>query len=173
MAHKFIRGLLAVAVLAFVGACGSPAPTSPARTVRFPTTGAPAFVVDLPAGWATSTDKWNNFRIVADDGCCTVQLSMINDPATLGEPIEQQAADILKAAGAPPYTMRVYDALGGLPAQTFITKTSNGTSDLSVTIAQVDAGHLAVAARVTPKDQDDAKTKTKDLVTLVRIDQGK
>ncbi len=171
MSHRYITSLLAVAVLALAAGCGPTAPTSPARTVRFPTSGVPAFVVDLPAGWASSTDKYNNFELKADDGCCSVQLTMNIDPASVSEPIEQSAAEILKGAGAAPYSMRVYDALGGLPAQSFVSKMNSTGSDITLTLAKIDAGHMAVAARITRADQPDAQARAKDLVTIVRIVQ--
>jgi len=117
-----------------------------AESVRMPKTGVPAFAFDAPPGWAVLYDEFGNLRLTAQDRASALQLSMIDDPAIENTSLEELAAEIMKAAGAPPFSKQEDGSIAGLNGTTFISQITNDSGVeivLRVTLVKLDKTHVA------------------------------
>jgi hypothetical protein len=117
-----------------------------AESVRMPKTGVPAFAFDAPPGWTVLYDEYGNLRLTAEDHTSALQLSMIDDPAMETSSLEDLAAEILKAAGAPPFSKQEDGTIAGFDGTTFISQVTNDSGVdviLRVTLVKLDATHVA------------------------------
>ncbi|MGH7025476.1 MAG: hypothetical protein ACREEB_18060 [Caulobacteraceae bacterium] len=120
------------------------APGVRADPYRLPKDGVPAFVVDAPAGWSVTYDNLGNLQFLAADHSAAIQVTMIALPAK-SFALSDLAANVFKAAGAPPYSATAPGSIAGRAGQAFTSmKSTQGLNlDLRLVLVKVDATHTA------------------------------
>jgi hypothetical protein len=141
-ARLILAQALILAILAF-SAAGSPAL---AAEVRSPASGSPAFVID--AGDFIVNNDEGNLQLFLPDKSGFLQLTIIAVDNLGSYTDEALAAEILKAAGAPPATRQDTVVVAGVKGTAFYTpmKANDLTANMRVVILRLDATHLAVEA---------------------------
>jgi hypothetical protein len=163
MPPRIIACLLLAVALSFAGVAAAGA-----APLRFPDSGAPAFVLDVPAGWTGSPDQAGNYAIVADDHCCAVALSMVTDQALLDSDNEDVANKLFEAANVKPSQRSEGAIIGGVGGETFFSQNGDGTMNLNVTILRIDPGHMAIVSAVIRADaSEEIHAKAADLISSI------
>lgn len=119
--------------------------------LRLPTSGSPAFSVDVPAGWNPTYDQWGNLNIQAADRSSDLQLSTTTSTDLATTSTDQLAAGIMKAAGALPYFSSQPDTVVWHAGQAYYSHLTVETThwNVKVVIAMLDATHAAIIATMT------------------------
>src|ERR1700722_20022636 len=97
-----------------------------ADSVRLPKDGAPAMVVDPPAGWTTVYDSGGNLEVYVPDHSASVTFSMISDAATAGTDPAELAATVMHSMGVKTISNALPGAIGGVQGETFVGKLQSG-----------------------------------------------
>ena len=162
--------LIATAAQFGAGTASAAAQSTQETVYRLPKTGVPALTVPAPADWRVLYDDLGNLQLYAPDKSAFLQLSTSPLPAEM--PVADMAAEIFKAAGAPPYQRTEADSIGGQPGQAFISAVPQQafTIDLRVVIVKVGAGNVAVLCKAIRNDASAAQAAALDkLAARVRI----
>jgi hypothetical protein len=134
---------LAIAFVAGILAAGS----AQAREVRYPASGTPAFVFQVPDDWNTRLDSSNNMIVGTADHSGGFSFSLIE----YSESIETAAPIILKSAGAVGVTKLGPAHIG--PCKGFdyfgtITNSTGAQISVHLVIVRVDSTHVATATLI-------------------------
>lgn len=145
-----------------------------AESLRIPTDGTPAIVVDKQAGWTQRYDDYGNLTLFADDSSGGLLFRMIE--AGPGEEIPANALlaeVILGAAGAKPPSRSEKTTFAGGEAEAFYsTMQIDGAPPiaLKVVIRKVGDRHIAVGVTMIPASTPAAgKQRIEDQFAKVSI----
>ncbi len=133
---------------AFLGAVAFALLPAWAEVVRFPETGAPAFVVTTPDGWTHAPDGNGNMLLVAGNKTASYALTIDTYAGTL----DDLAAGAMKAAGANPPQQMGPAAISGFRGYMYDSDMSNdhGTHiNIHLVVLKLDASHMASITRLT------------------------
>lgn len=126
-----------------------------AETLRIPTDGTPAIVVDKQAGWTEKYDDYGNLTFFADDRSGGLLFRMMEAGPNETIPSNAQIAElILGAAGAKAPSRSEKTTFAGGEAEAFYSTMSvdgGPTIALKVVIRKVDDRHLAVGVTMIPE----------------------
>ena len=134
--------------------------------VRLPKSGDPAFSFTVPAAWAAKYDDIGTLTIKNQICGCAVVLYLESGDAR-NVTTAQVAANALKAMGAPAATTTAAGTLGGIPGDVYFSTMNNpngGLFSLKVTIAKLDASHIAEMILITPRELSPARAADVDSV---------
>jgi hypothetical protein len=126
--------LLALAVFASVSA--------PARDMRFPEHGNPAFAFEVPDDWTTQIDRFGNMHLTSANHHATFSLTILEDSG----PLDDVAADILSMVGADAAHSRKPMAISGFQGYKYFssaTKDKDVQINLELTAITLDSKHVA------------------------------
>lgn len=133
-----------------------------AETLRAPAAGTPALAVDVPTGWVITKADDNNAFARGPRSTVILQLSMMPGDDVASLTLAAAAAEVLKSAGAKPYSRTQPGTVAGHAGETFFSEMTN---DKGVRIfvvgdfARLDSTHigmiltLTVAVDANPQDQ--------------------
>lgn len=134
-----------------------------AESVRIPTEGAPAIVVDMQDGWVKNYDDMGNLTFFAEDRSGGLLFRVIEAGPGEAMPSNLQMAEvILSAAGAQPPAPGKPTTFAGGEAESFTsTLTADGVPPiaLNVVIRKVGDRHIAVGVTMIPETTDAAGRK--------------
>jgi hypothetical protein len=143
-----------------------------AEAVRLPKTGDPAFAFDVPNGWTTLYDQYGNLRITATERTCFIQLSMITGP-DVERPMPEVAAEIIKSAGAAPYSKTEAGAIAGQAGTKYLTTLTNSNGvrlDFKLVLVKLDSAHYAsLAILMVPDVSPDRAAALDVLIGRIRL----
>jgi hypothetical protein len=143
-----------------------------AEDVRLPKTGDPAFAVDVPDGWTTLYDEHGNLRIIATDRTCFIQLSMITG-ADVKLPMREVAVEIIKSAGASPFSATEPGAIARQHGTVYMTTLTNPAGlrlDFKLVLAKFDAAHIGSLAVLKAPNLSAARIAALDeLIGRIRL----
>ena len=96
-----------------------------AAEIRFPKTGANAFLINMPAGWTAKPDEYNGMQLLPDDRRSSVYLSVVRDPAFAGKPLLDLALAIGKASSITQFPKQEPAAISGKKGTAFYGQMKN------------------------------------------------
>lgn len=140
-------------------------PASRADSVRIPKTGDPAFAFNTPSGWEIVYDEFGNVRMTAADHTCALLVTIISDDAPDKTPMNEVAANVIKAAGAPPYSSTEDAVIAGISGKAYLTsikKPDGMVLGLKVVLAKLDPLHYASQASLTTPNMTTAQVAALD-----------
>jgi hypothetical protein len=135
---------LAIGLIAGFLAAGA---ASEAREVRYPASGMPAFVFQIPDDWNTRLDSSNNMIVGAADHSSGFSFSLIEYEGDL----EQAAVLVMKAAGAVGTSKLGPASIGSSKGYEYFATITNQTGaniGVHLIIVRVDPKHIATATLV-------------------------
>lgn len=114
---------------------------------RAPLTGAPAWVIDVPAGFTADRNERGALFVRSSMFSGILQLRVIPVPATEQPTLEDMAAAVFQGAQAAPVSRTVPFTVDGLSGKIFHSRTEqggDGPSWLQVWIVRIDADHVGL-----------------------------
>lgn len=120
---------------------------APAREIRFPAKGYPAFTFDLPEDWSAQADDSGNL-IMASASRTTSLVILVGETT---DPLDKIAAEALKVARAVPAQGKQGIEISGCKGFIYFStmKNSRGVRlDLEMTIVRVDPNHIASSSLI-------------------------
>jgi hypothetical protein len=143
---KILGFLAALAIMAFSAMPAS----AQSKTVRHPTTGAPALSVTMPSDWSTQVDADKNLIITSPSRSAAFSLTIIREPAS-SYTLDSFAREALGYAQATGVAAAGPGAIVPYLGNTYIGKISaNGQSlDLRMVIIKFDGDWYASATMIT------------------------
>jgi hypothetical protein len=124
-----------------------------AKDMRFPETGAIAFVLHIADNWAATPDNSGNLILKAPDNSAGMSLSVIEDKASATASRDEVAKAILAAANAEPFGKHEPSSLGSVKAEAYYSKMVNANKvnlAVKLIIVQVAQTHVATLTILTP-----------------------
>jgi hypothetical protein len=136
-------------IASLVGAAALISGVAQAEVERLPASGAPAFQLDVPAGWTTRRSGDNLF-VTAGDRSAILVLSMIAGADANTVTLDAAAAAAL-TGNATPFSRSEPTTFAGMAATAYYSTTtipSVGVAPLRMVLARVDATHIAMQTEV-------------------------
>ncbi len=146
---------LALALLASLSA--------PAKELRFPETGVPAYAIVLPDDWITQPADQGNLLLLSANRTAVLVVLVVKSADSL----EKNAKDALEQAPAVPDGRKNPTEISGCEGFTWFGTMKNAknlTLNLEMSIVQVDPEHIASASLILVQDVSRADESTARLV---------
>jgi hypothetical protein len=148
-----------------------------AAEIRFPKTGANAFLINMPAGWTAKPDEYNGMQLLPDDRRSSVYLSVVRDAAYAGKPLLELALTIGKASSIPQFPKQEPAAISGRKGTAFYGQTKNDKGvplDVKVVIIPLEADLWATETLLISQGLDAAQTASlNQAVNGIALTSGK
>ena len=132
-----------------------------AAEIRFPKTGANAFLINMPTGWTAKADEYSGMQLLPDDRRSSVYLSVVRDAAFAGKPLLELALAIGKASSITQFPKQEPAAISGRKGTAFYgqMKNANGLPlDVKLVIIPLEADLWATETLLTSQGLDAAQT---------------
>jgi len=132
-----------------------------AEQIRFPKTGANAFVINLVPGWVTHEDQYNGIQVLAPDRRTLLYLSIVLDENYKDKPIMDLALAIGKPSNITSFSRQEATSISGKPGQAFYgqMKNAKGTVlDVKMVIIPLGPALWATETQLTSQRLSSAQT---------------
>jgi hypothetical protein len=147
-----------------------------AEVVRFPKTGAPAFLVDVMSGWGTQEDKFGGLQVFPNDHASAIYLSMTRDPQYSGHPLKDVATAIADAAGIKAFIRQEPATLSGMSGEAFyaVMKNDRGVElDMKMVVVMMASDLWAVEMTMLPKNvAAAARTQNSQMIGRITVSKA-
>ena len=147
-----------------------------AEQVRFPKTGATAFVINLVPGWVTHEDQYNGIQVLAPDRRTLLYLSMVQDEKYKDKPMMELALAIGKPSNITEFPKQEPTSVSGKPGQAFYGQMKNASGtllDVKMVIIPIGPALWATETILSSKGIDAAQSKAlKQAVSGVTLANG-
>lgn len=148
-----------------------------AAEIRFPKTGANAFLINMPTGWTAKADEYNGMQLLPDDRRSSVYLSVLRDPAYAGKPLLELALAIGKASGITQFPKLEPAAISGRKGTAFYGQMKNDKGvplDVKLVIIPLEADLWATETLLTSQGLNAAQTASlNQAVNGIALTSGK
>ena len=96
---------------------------------RFPKTGTPAFLVNLPEGWTTYEDQLHRMELIPVDHSAAIYLAILTDKTYEGQPLENLAVGMGLPSKIKHFLKDVPADVSGHKGRAFLAQTKNPWGD--------------------------------------------
>ena len=119
------------------------AATASARSLRYPQTGDPAFLVEVPEDWTSRTDK-GNCIVGSGDHALAFSLNIVTSTLPVDQ-IATKALEIQKVSPTPNRETVSIAGYGGV-AYSWTASKADTTVDITLMIVRIDSTHIAICS---------------------------
>ena len=134
-----------------------------AAEIRFPKTGANAFLINMPTGWTAKADEYSGMQLLPDDRRSSVYLSVVRDAAFAGKPLLDLALAIGKASSITQFPKQEPAAISGRKGTAFYGQMKNANGlllDVKLVIIPLEADLWATETQLITKNLNAAQSAT-------------